>query len=62
MRCPISQSEEFFTAVKRNGVDADLIRYPQSFHGISRGGLPNLRVQRLDDMTEWFTAHPSVQK
>lgn len=61
MRCPISQSEEFFTAIKRNGVDADLIRYPQSFHGISRGGLPNLRVQRLDDMTEWFTAHPSVQ-
>lgn len=62
MRCPISQSEEFFTAVKRNGVDADMVRYPQSFHGISRGGLPNLRIQRIDDMTAWFTAHPSVQK
>lgn len=60
MRCPISQSEEYFTAVKRAGVDADLIRYPQSFHGISRGGLPSLRIQRLDDMTDWFTAHPSV--
>lgn len=60
MRCPISQSEEFFTAVKRAGVDADLVRYPQSFHGISRGGLPSLRIQRLDDMTDWFTAHPSV--
>lgn len=60
MRCPISQSEEFFTAVKRAGVDADLVRYPQSFHGISRGGLPSLRIQRLDDMTAWFTAHPTV--
>lgn len=60
MRCPISQSEEFFTAVKRNGVDADFIRYPQSFHGISRNGLPSLRIQRIDDMTAWFTAHPSV--
>lgn len=62
MRCPISQSEEFFTAIKRNGVDADFLRYPQSFHGISRSGLPSLRIQRIDDMTEWFVAHPSVQK
>lgn len=60
MRCPISQSEEFFTAVKRNGVDADFIRYPQSFHGVSRNGLPSLRIQRIDDMTSWFTAHPAV--
>ncbi|ARN89274.1 S9 family peptidase [Levilactobacillus brevis] len=62
MRCPISQSEEYFTAVKRHGVDADMIRYPQSFHGVSRNGLPNLRLQRLDDMTEWFTAHPTVKR
>lgn len=62
MRCPISQSEEFFTAVKRHGVDADMIRYPQSFHGVSRHGLPSLRVQRIDDMTAWFNAHPSVKK
>lgn len=62
MRCPISQSEEFFTAVKRNGVDADFIRYPQSFHGVSRNGLPSLRVKRIDDMTEWFTAHPAVNR
>lgn len=62
MRCPISQSEEFFTAVKRHGVDADFIRYPQSFHGVSRNGLPNLRIQRIDDMTEWFTAHPTVNR
>lgn len=61
MRCPISQSEEYFTAVKHHGVDADMIRYPQSFHGVSRNGLPNLRLQRLDDMTEWFTAHPTVK-
>lgn len=61
MRCPISQSEEYFTAVKRHGVDADMIRYPQSFHGVSRNGVPNLRLQRLDDMTEWFTAHPTVK-
>ncbi|KJW13760.1 dipeptidyl aminopeptidase/acylaminoacyl-peptidase [Levilactobacillus spicheri] len=61
MRCPISQSEEYFTAVKRAGVDADFIRYPQSFHGVSRSGLPSLRLQRIADMDAWFTAHPTVQ-
>ena len=62
MRCPISQSEEYFTAVRRAGVDADFIRYPQSFHGVSRDGLPSLRLQRIADMDAWFTAHPTVQK
>lgn len=61
MRCPISQSEEYFTAIKRAGVDADFIRYPQSFHGVSRNGLPSLRLQRIADMDAWFTAHPTVQ-
>lgn len=62
MRCPISQSEEYFTAVKQTGVDADFVRYPQSFHGVSRAGLPSLKIQRILDMDEWFTAHPSVAK
>lgn len=59
MRCPISQSEEYFTAIKRAGVEADFIRYPQSFHGVSRQGLPNLRIQRIRDINEWFTTHPT---
>ena len=57
MRCPISQSEEFFTAVKQTGTDVDLIRYPQAFHGVSRDGLPSLRVQRVKDMDEWFSRY-----
>ncbi|MBW1605218.1 S9 family peptidase [Lactobacillus sp. Sy-1] len=54
MRVPTNQSESFFTAVKQTGTDVDYIRYPQSYHGLSRHGLPNLRVQRLEDITEWF--------
>ncbi|MEJ6399752.1 S9 family peptidase [Nicoliella lavandulae] len=54
MRVPTNQSEAFFTAVKQTGTDVDYIRYPQSYHGLSRHGLPNLRVQRLLDITEWF--------
>ncbi|WEV71393.1 S9 family peptidase [Lactobacillus sp. ESL0785] len=57
MRCPISQSEEFFTAVKLAGGETDMIRFPQSFHGISRDGLPSLRIQRLSAIKEWFDQH-----
>ncbi|UQS86251.1 S9 family peptidase [Nicoliella spurrieriana] len=54
MRVPTNQSEAFFTAVKQTGTDVDYIRYPRSYHGLSRHGIPNLRVQRLEDITEWF--------
>ncbi|MEJ6399759.1 S9 family peptidase [Nicoliella lavandulae] len=57
MRCPTNQSEAYFTAVKQTGTDCDYIRYPQSFHGFSRNGLPNLRIQRIDDILEWFNRY-----
>lgn len=54
MRCPVNQSEALFTAIKQTGTPVDYIRYPQSFHGFSRNGLPNLRIKRLSDIYEWF--------
>ncbi|UQS86035.1 S9 family peptidase (plasmid) [Nicoliella spurrieriana] len=57
MRCPLNQSEALFTAVKQTGTDCDYVRYPQSFHGLSRNGLPNLRMQRIDDVLEWFNRY-----
>lgn len=53
-RCPTSQSEALFTAIKRTGTDCDYIRYPQSFHGLSRNGYPSLRVRRMNDIVDWF--------
>ncbi|GLB46525.1 peptidase S9 [Philodulcilactobacillus myokoensis] len=54
MRCPTNQSEAFFNAIQQNGVKSDYLRYPQSFHGMSRNGLPNLRIRRLEDILEWL--------
>ncbi|CAI2687860.1 alpha/beta hydrolase family protein [Apilactobacillus apinorum] len=54
MRCPVNQSEALFTAIKQTGTDVDYIRYPQSFHGFSRNGLPSLRMKRFKDIYEWF--------
>ena len=57
---PNQPVEEFFTAVKRNGVDADMV----ATHKASTAPWVGFQTYypTVDDMTEWFTAHPSVQK
>lgn len=54
LRCPMEQAEQFYVAMKKHGVDTKLITFPQSNHGLSREGLPNLRVKRADAIFEWL--------
>jgi dipeptidyl aminopeptidase/acylaminoacyl peptidase len=53
-RCPIQQAEELFMALKLLGRQAELIRFPGESHGLSRTGSPVHRVQRIEQLTEWF--------
>ena len=36
MRCPIEQGEQLFVALKRIGVDTEMIRFPDEFHSLKR--------------------------
>jgi dipeptidyl aminopeptidase/acylaminoacyl peptidase len=54
LRCPISQSEEFFTALKLHGKVAEFVRFPDESHGLSRIGQPKHRVERLERICGWF--------
>ena len=54
MRCPIEQGEQVFVALKRLGVDTAFVRFPDEFHGLSRGGRTDRRIVRLDSILEWF--------
>lgn len=54
LRCPMEQAEQFYVAMKKNDVDTKLITFPQSNHGLSRNGLPNLRMKRFDAMMDWL--------
>lgn len=47
LRCPMEQSEQFYTNVKRHGGEVELFRVPNASHGLSRNGKPKLRVARL---------------
>jgi dipeptidyl aminopeptidase/acylaminoacyl peptidase len=54
MRCPIGQGEELYTALKLQGNDTTMIRFPESNHGLSRKGIPSLRVYRLNSILDYF--------
>ncbi len=56
-RVPIGQAEELFTALIRHGVEAELVRFPDEGHGLSRRGTPVHRRERLRHMVRWFQTY-----
>ncbi|WP_238392184.1 S9 family peptidase [Halorussus amylolyticus] len=50
-RCPPSQSEQFYVSVKKQGVPARLVVYPDEHHNI---GDPDRAIHRLTELREWF--------
>jgi len=54
LRCPQEQGEQMYTAMKKQGVDTKMVLYPKSSHGLSRAGLPHLRLDRMSEITAWF--------
>lgn len=54
LRCPQEQGEQMYMAMRKNNVPTKMILFPQSGHGLSRQGLPNLRQERLKAITDWF--------
>jgi dipeptidyl aminopeptidase/acylaminoacyl peptidase len=54
-RVTIGQADEWFTALKKQGVPVEYIRYPRSTHELSRSGEPWLLVDRLGRLRDWFS-------
>jgi len=56
-RCIIEQAEQFYIALKKLGIEAEFLRYPNESHGLSRGGQPWHRIHRLRHIVDWFEDH-----
>ena len=56
LRCPISQAEEWFTALALNDVPVRFVRYPGGSHTIST---PSQQKDRLERLIDWFSHPPS---
>mgnify|MGYP000461710636 CR=1 FL=1 len=57
LRCPIDQSEQVFTMLKYLGRDVEFVRFEGESHGLSRGGRPRNRAERLRRILDWFERH-----
>ena len=53
-RCPISQSEEYYTLLKRLGKEVEFVRFPGSSHSFTRLGHPKMREEYLARTLGWF--------
>jgi len=56
-RCPIGQSEQMFTALKKAGCEAEFARYPGGSHMFFAAGPPQHRADFLGRTLGWFAEH-----
>ena len=58
-RCPPSQSEQLYVAARKQGIDAELVVYPDEHHNI---GDPDRAVHRVEKILDWYETHdPAVE-
>ncbi|WP_144799038.1 S9 family peptidase [Halorubrum depositum] len=58
-RCPPSQSEQLYVAARKQGIDAELVVYPDEHHNI---GDPDRAIHRLEKILDWYETHdPAIE-
>ncbi|HLL79549.1 MAG TPA: S9 family peptidase, partial [Ktedonobacteraceae bacterium] len=57
LRCDIEQAEQLFAALKYLGREVLFARFEGQSHGLSRGGHPHSRLERLRHIRAWFEEH-----
>jgi dipeptidyl aminopeptidase/acylaminoacyl peptidase len=56
-RCPISQAEELYVALKQLKRDVEMVRFPLEPHGLSRHGSPRRREKRLKFIVDFVARY-----
>lgn len=56
-RCPISQSEEYYTALRQKGIRTEFLRYPGASHGLGSIAPPSHRLHRQKAVVAWLSEH-----
>lgn len=62
LRCPIEQGEQVYVGLKKLGVDSEMVRFPDEFHGLSRTGRTDRRIVRLNHIRRWFDRYMQDQE
>jgi len=56
-RCPPSDNEQLFVALRYLGRTVEYILYPEESHVFFTSGRPDRRIDRMTRMLEWFDRH-----
>lgn len=55
LRCNVAESEQVHAALTIRGVPVRFVRYPRNTsHGMSRGGPPDMRIHRVNQIVAWW--------
>jgi dipeptidyl aminopeptidase/acylaminoacyl peptidase len=57
LRCSIEQAEQLYAALKWMRREVKFVRFEGQSHGLSRGGHPKLRLERLRHIQSWFAKY-----
>lgn len=60
-RCPLEQATRYYSALKRQGTEAEMLVFPGENHELTRSGQPRHRVQRFDAVLDWWKRHLPVE-
>ncbi|MGB1205840.1 MAG: S9 family peptidase [Chitinophagales bacterium] len=56
-RCALEQGQQVYVALKKLGVDTELVIFPNEPHGLSRNGRTDRRIVRLQHIARWFNKY-----
>ncbi|MFS0715054.1 S9 family peptidase [Microbacterium sp. 2P01SA-2] len=59
-RCPLEQATRYYTALRRQGTEAELLVFPGEDHELTRSGRPRHRVERFEAILDWWGRHLPV--
>lgn len=57
LRCPLEQSEQLFITLKRQKKETTFVIFPDETHEITRKGSPDMRLQHLQEIKNWFNKY-----
>ena len=57
MRCPPSDNEQLFVALRVRGREVEYVLYPEESHLMQSVGRPDRRIDMLERTQDWFRAH-----
>lgn len=57
LRTPPDQGERLFLTLRALGKEVEMVLFPGASHGLSRGGNPRQRLERLERIEAWFQRH-----